>query len=74
MKRVTIDFLALLPDQPKIGDLVPSTCNQLTARQSNSLLVVTVAKLFPTFLMHSVKNGEHISVKIFIVYIEKCVS
>ena len=30
-------FLASLPDQPKIGDLVPSICNQNTAKPSNSL-------------------------------------
>ena len=30
--------------------------------------------LFPNFLMHSVKDGEDISVRICVVYIEKCVS
>ena len=37
--------LALMPDQPKIGDMIPSTCNQLTARPSNSLLDVTKQEL-----------------------------
>ena len=53
VKKVTVDkfkekldnFLALMPDQPKIGDLIPSTCNQLTARPSNSLLDVTKQQL-----------------------------
>ena len=34
-------FLATLPDQPKVGDLIPSVCNQLTAKPSNSLLDVS---------------------------------
>ena len=33
-------FLALLPDQPKVGDLVPSVCNQITAKPSNSIVDV----------------------------------
>ena len=33
-------FLALLPDQPKVVDLVPSVCNQITAKQSNSIVDV----------------------------------
>ena len=53
MKRVTVDefkekldsFLALMPDHPKIGDMIPSTCNQITAKPSNSLLDVTKQKL-----------------------------
>ena len=33
-------FLATMPDQPVIGDLVPAVCNQHTARPSNSLIDV----------------------------------
>ena len=33
-------YLANLPDNPKIGDLVPSICNQITAKPSNSLIDV----------------------------------
>ena len=33
-------FLGKIPDQPKIGDLVPSVCDQITARPSNSLVDV----------------------------------
>ena len=29
-------FLALLPDQPKVGDLVPNVCDQITLKPSNS--------------------------------------
>ena len=29
-----------LPDQPKVGDLVPSVCNQITAKPSNSIVDV----------------------------------
>ena len=32
--------LATLPDHPKIGDLVPTTCNQITAKPSNSIIDV----------------------------------
>ena len=31
-------FLAHIPDQPKIGDLVPAACSQVTVRPSNSLV------------------------------------
>ena len=31
------DFLSTLPDHPKVGDMTPSICNQVTARPSNSL-------------------------------------
>ena len=33
-------FLGKIPDQPKIGDLVPAVCDQITARPSNSLVDV----------------------------------
>ena len=33
-------FLATLPDQPLIGDLIPNICNQVTAKPSNSLVDV----------------------------------
>ena len=33
-------FLGEIPDQPKIGDLVPSVCDQITAKPSNSLVDV----------------------------------
>ena len=31
-------FLTTIPDQPKIGGLVPATCNQMTGQPSNSLV------------------------------------
>ena len=31
-------FLAGIPDQPLVGDMVPSLCNMITGRPSNSLL------------------------------------
>ena len=45
LKKISIEefkekldqFLASLPDHPKIGDLVPNICNQTTAKPSNSL-------------------------------------
>ena len=45
IKKVSVDefkekldnYLSCLPDQPKIGNLVPSICDQMTARPSNSL-------------------------------------
>ena len=48
MSKVPIDefkmkldnYLANLPDKPKIGDLIPSICNQITAKPSNSLIDV----------------------------------
>ena len=33
-------FLSQLPDHPKVGDLVPNVCNQITARPSNSIVDV----------------------------------
>ena len=33
-------FLATLPDHPKIGDMIPNICNQVTAKPSNSLIDV----------------------------------
>ena len=33
-------YLATLPDQPLIGDLVPNICSQTTAKPSNSLVDV----------------------------------
>lgn len=33
-------FLATIPDHPKIGDMVPNICNQITAKPSNSLIDV----------------------------------
>ena len=33
-------FLATLPDHPKIGDMVPNICNQVTAKPSISLIDV----------------------------------
>ena len=33
-------FLGQLPDQPKVGDLIPNVCDQLTARPSNSIVDV----------------------------------
>ena len=49
LKKVTMDefkialdqYLATLPDNPKVGDLVPTICNQITAKPSNSLLDVS---------------------------------
>ena len=39
-------FLATLPDQPHIGDLIPNVCNQFTAKPSNSLVdVITTIKV-----------------------------
>ena len=35
------EFLSSVPDQPRIGSLVPSATDQLTGRQSNSLLAWT---------------------------------
>ena len=32
------EFLAAIPDQPIVGDLVPSITNVITERPSNSLL------------------------------------
>ena len=37
-------FLATLPDQPLIGELIPAVCNQVTAKPSNSLLDVIPLK------------------------------
>ena len=31
-------YLMTIPDQPKIGDLVPSTCEQFSAKPSNSII------------------------------------
>ena len=40
-------FLATLPDQPHIGDLIPNVCNQFTAKPSNSLVdVITTIKVY----------------------------
>ena len=39
-KKELDDFLATVPDNPKIGDQVPHTCNQITAKPSNSLIDV----------------------------------
>ena len=33
-------FLGLLPDQPKVGDLIPNVCNQNTLTPSNSIVDV----------------------------------
>ena len=35
-------YLATLPDTPKICEMTPTICNQLTAKPSNSLLDVAV--------------------------------
>ena len=34
------NFLSLLPDQPKVGDLVPNVCDQVTLKPSNSVIDV----------------------------------
>ena len=40
--KVSLDeFLSSVPDQPRIGSLVPTATDQLTGRQSNSLLAWT---------------------------------
>ena len=31
-------FLEKIPDQPKVGDLMPATCNQVSGQPSNSLV------------------------------------
>ena len=37
--KIELDiFLSTIPDQPKMGDLTPTAVNQVTGRQSNSLL------------------------------------
>ena len=37
-KEALDEFLSGVPDQPKIGSLVPTATDQLSGRQSNSLL------------------------------------
>ena len=34
------EFLSTLPDNPKIGDLVPSVCDPITMKPSNSIIHV----------------------------------
>ena len=44
LKEKLDNFLACLPDHPKIGNLVPNICDQATARPSNSLTDVVKNK------------------------------
>ena len=37
-KELLDNFLTKIPDQPKVGTLVPSTCNQFNSSPSNSLV------------------------------------
>ena len=40
-------FLATLPDQPHIGDLMSNVCNQFPAKPSNSLVdVIPTMKVY----------------------------
>ena len=39
--KIKLDqFLTKLPDQPKIGDLVPNVCDQLSMKPSNSIIMI----------------------------------
>ena len=39
--KIKLDqFLAKLPDQPKIGDLVPNVFDQLSMKPSNSIIMI----------------------------------
>ena len=48
IRKVSVDdfkeqldnYLADLPDHPKVGDLIPHVCNQITAKPSNSIVDV----------------------------------
>ena len=40
-KEALDNYLSSIPDQPKIGSLIPAATDQLTGRQSNSLLAWT---------------------------------
>ena len=52
IRKVSVDdfkeqldkYLSALPDHPKVGELIPHVCNQITAKPSNS--IVDVANLF----------------------------
>ena len=59
IRKVSVDdfkeqldkYLSALPDHPKVGELIPHVCNQITAKPSNS--IVDVANL----LKHSYGGG-----------------
>ena len=43
-KEALDNYLSSVPDQPRMGSLVPAATDQLTGRQSNSLLAWTHTK------------------------------
>ena len=44
-KSLLDNFLQFIPDEPKVGEYVPSACDQITLKPSNSLICQTQKKL-----------------------------
>ena len=44
-KSLLDNFLQSIPDEPKVGEYVPSACDQITLKPSNSLICQTQKKL-----------------------------